>query len=273
MNISHYINYDAPVPYKGLMIYPISVKDYAAYSSYSSCLTLDKNSVPDAKIISMSYLEYLLYMSEQREPYLIWLDVLLSVCLRNEKEYFEDISPLFGRGTLSKEDIFILNKTLSKYRTNEKGKAFLVIGEREFSATDFEEIKNIICEQNMIDIPDENISKEVRDSLDQAKAYKEKLSGSKPGSFEDYLISLAISTNWSFEYIYNLSVRRFIKSLQRLDNLIHYKIYLGASMSGMVEFKDKSFIKHWLTSLDVDNKYSDVEVNLDAMQNKLDGAG
>ena len=26
-------------------------------------------------------------------------------------------------------------------------------------------------------------------------------------------------------------------------------------MSGMVEFKDKSFIKHWLSNLDGDDKY------------------
>ena len=116
---------------------------------------------------------------------------------------------------------------------------------------------------------DKNISKEVRDSLEKAKRYKEKLSGTTPASFEDYIISLAVTTGWSYEYIYNLSIRKFFKSIQRLDNLIHYKIYLSASMSGMVEFKDKSFIKHWLSNLENKDKYADVSVGVDAVQNKL----
>jgi len=66
-----------------------------------------------------------------------------------------------------------------------------------------------------------------------------------------------------------MSVRKFINTIKRMDNLIHYKIYLAASMSGMVEFKDKSFIKHWLTGLEEDDKYGDVSINLDDMQNKV----
>jgi len=66
-----------------------------------------------------------------------------------------------------------------------------------------------------------------------------------------------------------MTIRKFLKSIRRMDNLIHYKIYLAASMSGMVEFKDKSFIKHWLSQLDDENKYSDVSVDLDEIQDKV----
>ncbi len=61
--------------------------------------------------------------------------------------------------------------------------------------------------------------------------------------------------------------------MARMNNLIHYKIYLAASMSGMVEFKDKSFIKHWMANLDVTDKYADVSVSLQDMQNKISPEG
>ena len=40
-------------------------------------------------------------------------------------------------------------------------------------------IKNIICNQNMIELPDETISKQVRDSLEEARKYKQRLHNSK----------------------------------------------------------------------------------------------
>ena len=38
-----------------------------------------------------------------------------------------------------------------------------------------------ICEQNMIELPDLSISKEVRDSLEEAQRYRNKLNGVKYG--------------------------------------------------------------------------------------------
>ena len=73
--------------------------------------------------------------------------------------------------------------------------------------------------------------------------------GTKMASLEDQMICVLISTNMSLQDIYSLSIRKFVKILERVDALLHYKIYLSASMSGFVEFKDKSFIKHWMSDL------------------------
>ena len=70
-----------------------------------------------------------------------------------------------------------------------------------------------------------------------------------------------------------MTIRKFQKAMSRMDNLIHYKIYLAASLSGMVDFKDKSIIKHWLSNLDSKDKYSDVSVDLEEMQKKLSPDG
>ena len=255
MDINYYIVYDLPVPYRNIMLYPVTVKDYMLFNVYSQCLTFDKNAIPDAKIISMTELEYMFYcltLEEKKdEPYLLWFDRMLSISLKDDKT-FEKIE-----------------ESVKRYRQENNKKPFFLIGEEKYEQNDFIEIKKIISQQNLIELPDERISKEVRDSLEKAKAYKEKLNNSKPGSFEDYLVSLSIATGWTLEYIYSMSVRKFTKSIMRLDNLIHYKIFLTASLSGMVEFKDKSFIKHWLTYIDNDDKYGDVSMDLEAIQNKV----
>jgi hypothetical protein len=260
MNIEYYVTYDLPVPYRNMLFYPVSMKDYFQFNMYSKCLTIDKNSIPDPKIITMSNLEYMYFMTktkeegtktEEEEPLLVWFDRLLSLCLKND-ESFSDIE-----------------ESIKRYGYNERKKPIFYVDSEEYSANDFEEIKNIIAKQNMVELVDENISKEVRDSLEEAREFKRKLSKSKPGSIEDYIISLSIITGWKPEYIYSMSIRRFTKSIRRLDNLIHYKIYLQASMSGMVEFKDKSFMKHWLVDLEDEDKYSDVAVGLEEMKDKI----
>ena len=254
MNIERYTIVDAPIPYKGLMIYPIRMRDYVLFNTYVQSLLFDKNEIPDVKIISMTKLEYMYHAiaDENAPPLLLWFDRLLSLCLKDD-DTFEDI-------TISVN---------TRYIRDEKGKPFFLIGGERYDSADFENIRELICEQNLIELPDTSISKEVRDSLEKAREYRRKLSGSKPASLEDHVISLASATGWTLEYVYDMTVRKFKKSIQRLDNLIHYKIYLSASMSGMVEFKDKSFIKHWLSDIDENDKYGDVSVDLDAMRGKV----
>jgi hypothetical protein len=51
---------------------------------------------------------------------------------------------------------------------------------------------------------------------------------------------------------------------------MHYEIYLSASMSGFVEFKDKNTLKHWMVDLTTEDKYSDAKIDKDEMQSKID---
>lgn len=255
MNISQYVTFDLPIPYRNIKIYPIKIIDNLYFNYYSQVLLLEKNYISDVKIISMTNLEYIFHSTMtnmEKQPYLIWLDRLLSLCLKEDESFKE------------------LDKSIFRYKYDELGKPMFTIGEEVYTSVDYEEIRTIICEQNLVKLPDESISKEVRDSLEKAREYKNKLSGSAPGTLEDYLISLSVVTGWTLEYIYGLSIRKFVKSVRRLDNLIHYKIYLSASMSGMVEFKDKSFIKHWLSDIEENTgEYSDVSVDLNDIKDKV----
>jgi hypothetical protein len=238
--------FDQPRKIKGLDIYPVRLKDLQFFSFAIPILQIEKNNIPDPMIISMSFLEFLYRASTEENAYILKLDVLLKICFKLPLE----------------------EKTIDY--GFEEDKPFFKISDIMFYSSDFDELKTIICEQNLIELPDENISKEARDVLEQAKRYRERVnnSGRKMASLEDQMVAVSISTGLGLEYIYDLTIRKFTKMIERIDLKLHYEIYLAASLSGMVEFKDKSFIQHWLTEIDKD-RYKDVLMEQKKMEEKI----
>lgn len=241
--------YDAPVKYKSLNIYPVKVIDYFEFYSCVSCLLIDKNSIPDPKIISMSYFDFLIYNYEKSinngnifSP-IHEFDFLLRICLCLDRD---NSSIQYG-----------------KYKNKN---VFQIEGEI-FYSNDFDEIKKIILEQNDVEIPDYNIKKEVREELELGK--KLKGAGTKLCDFEEQKICLSISTGLPLESIDNLTIRKYKKYLRRSDEKIHYEIYKTAAMSGFVEFKDKDFPKHWMRDLNEENKYGDMLIPLEDVEKKF----
>jgi len=253
LNINN-LTFDEPIIYRDLNIYPVRLRDYYAFYGYADCFLTDKNSIPDAKVISMKELEYLHYITQKEKsekPYIYFFDRILSLCLR-DNDSFENPQKSIVR--------FYLYKDLHN--------PYFLINNKKYYDSDYKNIKRIICMQNLVDLPDENISKDVRDSLENALSYKNK-SDENPATLEDYIISLSVVTGWKLEYIYEMSIRKFIKSVRRFDHYMHYKIFMSASMSGMVEFKDKSVIKSWLSGLEKKDKYKDVSLGLEEFRRKL----
>lgn len=245
MDYSLYLFTDKPIPYKELLFYPVKVSDYMEFLWFVECLLLDKNAIPDINIISMTYLQFLFHLADNNDVmHLQKLIALLCMVLKVEptdiKMYSKDNVP------------------------------YISIKDIEYDNNDLSEIKKIIFLQNDVEDIDYTIQKELRDSLRQAEELKAKLSGIKPGTFEDNILCLmAAMPGLTLDDIYNMPVRKFNRALKRADHKLHYEIYLAASMSGMVTFKDKDAIKHWMSSLDETDKYKDVKMGLDELQNKV----
>jgi hypothetical protein len=238
-----YLTYDKPIPLKGLLVYPAKMKDYVQFHFHATCLTMDKNSVPDARVISMSYLAYLYHATSEDEPYVLMLWELLKIVLKNEN-------------------------TLVKFSHDENNRAVLIIDDVVLMDSDFDELREIIILQNGLELPDDNIQKELREELENARRKRMEANNAKMSSLEDQMICVMISTPLHLDDIYELTIRKFVKILKRVDQKLHYQIYMSASMSGFVEFKDKSVLSHWM--MDVNNdKYKDVKIDLDEMSKKI----
>jgi hypothetical protein len=246
---SVYIVYDKPVPYKNLLIYPATMEDYFYFHWYSNCLLVDKNSIPDVNIISMSYWDYLVYATvqgktDEEKMYLPLFNQLMKLVLRKE------------------------NLEIKLFYDSQTQKPVFKIDDQVFNGDDFEEIRNIIIEQNVLELPDETIQKEIRDKMEEAQKLRQKMNNNKICSLEDQLICVMISTPMKLEDLYKLSIRKFSKVLERVDAKLHYEIYLSASMSGFVTFKDKSALKHWMTDLTKD-KLGENTIEMDKLKKDL----
>lgn len=241
----YYLFYDKPIPYKKLLIYPVKMDKYLDFHLYISCLLLDKNSIPDSNVISMTYLDFLYYMASITEiPYLYMFKELLKMVLHiDDDEHFH-------------------------FYRDENGKAYFKIDDESYDHADFDKIVDIIFLQNCIEHIDDSIQKEVREEMEKAEKFKRQ-NAYKMCSLEDQMICVLISTSLKLEDIYNLTIRKFSKVLERVDHKLHYQIYLSAEMSGMVKFKDESKIQHWMADLTRKDRYSDVKIDSEKMHNKI----
>lgn len=243
-----FYTFDKSVPYKSLMIHPIRIQDYYEFLFCIPCLMLEKNSIKDPqmaiKAISMSYLQYMYEVSSRENNYIQLFDGLLRLVLRIKEE-----------------------KTI-KYEYDKNGSPYFMIDDIKYYSEDFDEIRKIISEQNMIDLPDERIQKNVRDSLEEARRFKQKLNKNKVASFEEQMMALATYTGWSLDEIYNMTYRKFVLAIRRANQIIMSNIYLTASMSGFVSFKDKSVLKSWISDINEEDKYSDVKMSPEKLQSK-----
>lgn len=243
----YYLFYDKPIPYKDLLIYPATMDRYLDFHFYITCLLLDKNSIPNPAVISMTYLQFLYYMASTTElPYLYMFKELLKMVLHIDN----DSDLWFG--------------------TDPNGKAIFRIKGVIYDSEDLDKITDIVFLQNSIEHIDDTIQKEVRDAMEKAKVYKMKQNEYKMCSLEDQMICVLISTALKFDDINKLTIRKFSKILERVDYKLHYEIYLSAEMSGMVKFKDENKIKHWMADLTKSDKYEDVKVDADEMHHKID---
>ena len=215
---------DEPIEFKGLKIFPIKMKDYFDFMNYVSILTIDKNSIPDARIISMSYLDFLILMMtehEMKDSYSYAFYELMKMCTQSE-----ELNIYYGH--------------------DEKKKIFVKINDVKINRNDFDKIKEIILYQNIPNYKFEDINPELRAELEE-KARLEN-NGKKMVSIEKQIMSIVISSSLTFDDVMNLTIRKFSIVLDMIDKKMNYKIYKTASLSGMVEFKNE--IDHYLVEDD-----------------------
>lgn len=244
---------DEPVRYKDLYIYPAKIRDYYMFMTLASCLFLERTGHTDpivaVKAISMTYLDYLFYMSNDENQLIPLLYGLLGYVLADSVD----------------------KKILMTHRKNNSGKVELVINGNIYNSSDFDKMREIIAEQNLLELPDERIQKNVRDELEKAKRYKEKISGTgwKMADLEEQMVAVSLYSGWELNYVYNMTLRKFLMALKRANHIIMSTINLNASMSGFVKFKSKDALKGWLADLRDVDRYADVKMNPEDLQKKI----
>lgn len=235
---------DEPIPFKGLLIYPFTMKQYYLFHQLASILTIEKNKIPDPKIISKSYLDFLIDIikvgDELSQSTSTMLYSLLSLALHDDN-------------MLLKHGI-------------ENKKTYLSINDVKIFKRDFDDLKELILIQNIPDYKNDYIDPELEEELNKVRQMKN--NGEHCCNVEKQLVSIAMGMSMSLEEVKNMTIRKFYIALDMIDRKLHYIIKKTASMSGMVEFKND--IKHYL--VEDSNDLNNSVVDYQQFQNKINSA-
>lgn len=88
---SYFCN-DEAVPYKDLLIHPVRTRNYYDFFIASNILCINKNEIPDPKIISMSYLDFIFHLMDndsEGQLYKYMFIQIMCMCLKIEPSDIE----------------------------------------------------------------------------------------------------------------------------------------------------------------------------------------
>ena len=228
------LTFDDPIDYKGLLLYPVSIRKINKFLQSSSVIRIQKEYIPDKEIIKMSYLKFLMTnIDKEKEEYgeSLTFDLLalcFMICMR-----IEEISIR----------LFI----------DEDGKVKLILNGVEIDENEFDYLRKLILYQNLPNYDDELMNPDLKNDLEQADKIKN--GGEETEDFEHLIANLVIGTGMNIDDVKNLPIRKFYIIGQVMDRKLHYSIYKQASVGGFVEFKQP--ITHYLKK------------NIDLLENKV----
>jgi len=260
-----YFTYDDPVPFCGLKIYPVTMRDHDEFLRVVDCFLLNKND--DIKGLKMTPLEYMLSKTDDEKDGPMWsykLSVLIKLCFHVEPgfkchkcgkfiSYPEYIAMLQNINTQEDADKLgtcpnCPGEHLVPSLTKEEGenkRMVLVIDGHKVTNSDFTLLKMIVLRQNLPDYKDDSgLSKELRE--DQAKRAEILSKDKGTANTERKMMCLSVATGYPLDKIYDLTMRKFDQMLSITNDLTEYKIAKQGLMSGMVKLKDGETIDHWM---------------------------
>lgn len=276
-----YFREDKPVPFGKLKLYPATVKDYDQFMLASSCLTLNKNETVEG--IRMTNLDFLLSKLTDKQEGQLWSYKLHSLftiifhlkngikckkCghvveydseefqtfIQQIKEFSQNLTNQQSEAQIpqlvcsechnSDEKDFV---EMIKIIKNPKGKYDLFVNEQQITSQDFNRLRLIIMYQNFIDYQDDSwVDPDLKKDYEERLEIEAKAKQGATATLERKVVGLAMNSNFKFDEIFDMTIRKFTIALGMIDDLINYKTVRNAQMSGLVSFPKDYKIEHWL---------------------------
>ena len=292
-----YFREDKPVPFVGdLMLYPATMRDYEVFSMCTTCLTLNKNEVKEG--LRMSNLEYLIFkMQEQTDEgkmmsykFQKLIEIVFRVqngikCTKcnNVLGYFSEELMKYAQEV---DTAHRTGQPISKLTCQKCGgtdwidmikfgldpdtkKPILLINGQKITPKDFDRFRQIILFQNFPDYRDDSW-------VDPAikKDYQEKLkvqaarSGGATASVEEKVVALSMSTNYKFDELFDMTIRKFTMMLRMVNDKIDYTIMKTGLTSGFSSLPKGQTLEHWLYKKEKD-MYGDSYRDAESLHNEV----
>jgi hypothetical protein len=238
-----------PQEYKGILLHPIKMKDEKYKKLFFELLTYPKNSIAQKEIIKMSYLKFLIYVIPQVEE------------LKNLRENFID----FIKYITKENDVSILERQTKKVIDSyDSFEANLKIGENVFTEIDFDNIREIILEQNGLSI---EYVESYHPEFEKTLIYTNRRNTL---SEEDEITIFCVLSGKSLDEIIEYSIYQFQRHLERLLLLEDYRLYQPLIVSGQVELK-KGKIQPYSIHIGKKGRYDSILIDVEKFEDDNKG--
>ena len=249
--IEKYVTFGKSIPYHGLKIKPVLVKDFYQFQNAQNVLKIDKNKIPDVNIIQMTYLRFLTLMVCENAEMLEDFLTILALCLGlRYDEKMRDTK--FNPNEILAQQI---KKSVSQLSVNGWGIRFVVTETRvllqlyingvwlEFNDEQFDDIKKIILFQNIHDYDDMEMSEDFRRVVEEYYALKNK--DVVLPTLEDRMMAVVVSSSYKLEELYKIPLRLFDSLFEYSVNKLEYQV--NKLIVNLAHGEVKGFsLSHWV---------------------------
>lgn len=262
-----FVTYDLPVPYKGLSLYPVKVKDFLQFATGIDVFKIDKNkNTTDINIIQMSYLEFLFALISNEEKWLLKFINIMELCCGTtletnmiiDKKYDTDIMLYFP---VNKEmtHIFINGRNIY-FELTEKHVSIIINGVK-INGTQFDNFMALIMYQNFRDYDDSFVSEDVQRVVNDYYSIKQK--NIVQPSFEEKISIVMANSGLGYDEIMNLSYRKFDIIFHSIVDKLDYLIGQIARTQGA-----DIQVNHWVYR-ENKGKFADVFKSVNTVTDKI----
>ena len=224
-----------PVPFEDFVLSPVKLKDYIEFMYAVDVLQIIKEDFAatqdvmyNVRVVQMSNLEFLCSQMQERDE---------------RGRYTQNASMRADQLRVVFKLSLGLDVREIRYMFDANKKQFIVLdGKHMIDHLQFDELRRLICYQNLPDYDDAYVSKHLRDEMKRVNALRSKV-GSFP-TFEERVTAFCSHLGVNRSAIAELTVREFIMHESMYQDIEQYRMLKQAELGGMVEFKKS--IEHYL---------------------------
>jgi hypothetical protein len=231
-----------PQHYKGLELHPIKIKDRKYQELFYQIFSHPKNYIPKKEILKASYLKFLIYVIQYNvrpdgNEIIIGLVDILKYITKEDKITIKYKS-VEGEG---------LNSVVLK----------IEIGDVEISEEDFEDIREIVLEQNGLSI---EYVESYDPGLEESLIFENRDNGGI--TFQDEVFTFCALMHKTLKEIEDYTMLQFKIQMEKLIVMKEYDIYKPLISSGQITLKGGE-LKHYLYRSGKKGRYDSILIKKD----------
>jgi hypothetical protein len=239
-----------PQEYKGLKIYPIKLIESKYMELFYRIFSYPKNYIPDKQVLKMSYLKFILYVVQP--------------AIEKGDDYIENSIIEFFKYIIKAKQVLLEWNSKDNPKTLDEIVLNVVIDDVVLSEYDFENIREIVLEQNGL-------------SIDYVEQYRPDME-EKLGVFnkkdditlKDEIFGFCVLMNKSIDDIKEYTIYQFKSQLERVAILKEFELYKPLEASGQIKLQQGSEIKHYLSHVKRAGRYDSILVDKKSYQESGD---